>query len=178
LSPNESTKGQPRYKNGFCYLECTLRIGALVVTVDLRLYLRAKTVRRLNRRRSPEHRLPFRSKNTLAQSILAALRPLLPRDWKVYVQFDSWYASEKLLKYVHRQGWQVVCALKCNRTLNGQRLDQLAYALRHKRYTSVQVTAAGGNRTTYYVRETTGSLHGPRLLLQTASQGESLGVLP
>ena len=28
-----------------------------------------------------------------------ALRPLLPADWTVYVQFDSWYASERLLKY-------------------------------------------------------------------------------
>jgi DDE superfamily endonuclease len=155
---NESRKGRPRYKNGFCYLECTLRIGTLVVTVDLRLYLRAKTVRRLNRQRPPEQRLPFRSKNSLARSILEALRPLLPRDWKVYVQFDSWYASEKLLKYVRRQGWHSVCALKCNRTLNGQRLDRVAYALRHKRYTPVGVTAADGNRTTYYVRETTGRL--------------------
>jgi hypothetical protein len=134
---NESTKTQPRYKNGFCYLECTLRIGTLVVTVDLRLYWRATTVRRLNRRRAPEQRLSFRSKYSLARGILEALRPLRPGDWKIYVQFDSWYASEKLLKYVHRQGWHAVCALKCNRNLNGQRLDRLADALRHRRYTPV-----------------------------------------
>ena len=46
---HDSTKSKPRYKNGFCYLVCTLKIGQLVVTVDLRLYLRAKTVRRINR---------------------------------------------------------------------------------------------------------------------------------
>jgi hypothetical protein len=89
---------------------------------------------------------------------LDSLKPLLPKDWKIIVQFDSWYASEKLLKYVHRQGWQAVCALKCNRTLNGTRLDKLAYALRHKRYTPVTVTAADGTSTTYCVRETTGRL--------------------
>jgi hypothetical protein len=155
---NESTRRKPRYKNGFCYLECTLRIGKLVVTVDLRLYLRAKTVRRINRHRAPEHHIGFRSKNRLARSILEALRPLLPKGWKVYVQFDSWYASEKLIKYVRRQGWHVTCGLKCNRKLNGKRLDQLAYALRHRRYTRVRVTAADGNQTTYYVRETTGRL--------------------
>jgi hypothetical protein len=154
----ESTKSKPRYKNGFCYLECTLRIGQIVVTVDVRLYLRAKTVRRLNRQRSPQQRLPFRSKNGLARTILEELRPLLPPGWRVYVQFDSWYASERLLKYVHRQGWHVTCGLKANRKLNGLRLDQLAYKLRHQRYTQVRLTAADGHKTTYYVRQSTGRL--------------------
>ena len=155
---SESTRSKPRYKKAFCYLECTLRIGQIVVTVDLRLYLRAKTVRRINRHRPPERRIPFRSKNSLARIILEALRPLLPKGWIVYVQFDSWYASEKLIKYVRRQGWHVVCGLKCNRKLNGVRIDQLAYALRHRRYKKVQLTAADGDRTTYYVRQTTGRL--------------------
>ena len=155
---NESTKSKPRYKNGFCYLVCTLKIGQLVVTVDLRLYLRAKTVRRINRRRAAGQRIPFRSKNTLARQILEALRPLLPKSWTVYVQFDSWYASAKLIKYIRRQGWHVTCGLKCNRTLNGVRVDHLAYALRHRRYTRVRITAADGNPTPYYVRTTTGRL--------------------
>jgi hypothetical protein len=155
---SESTKSKPVFKNAFCYLVTTLRIGKIVVTVDLRLYLRAKTVRRLNRRRKPGQRIPFRSKNSLARSILAALRPLLPPGWTVYVQFDSWYASEKLIKYVRRQGWHVTCGLKHNRKLNGKRLDQIASALRHRRYTHVQVTAADGNKTTYYVRQANGRL--------------------
>jgi hypothetical protein len=153
-----STKSKPRFKNGFCYLECTLCIGKIVVTVDLRLYLRAKTVRRINRRRPPGQRIPFRSKNSLARSMLEALRPLLPKGWAIYVQFDSWYASNKLIKYVRRQGWHTNCGLKCNRKLNGIRLDQLAYKLRHRRYTHVRVTAADGNKTTYYVRDAIGRL--------------------
>jgi hypothetical protein len=67
----ESTKNKPRFKKAFCYLECTLCIDKIIVTVDLRLYLRAKTVRRINRRRPPEQRIPFRSKNSLARSIRA-----------------------------------------------------------------------------------------------------------
>ena len=63
-----------------------------------------------------------------------------------------------MIKYVRRQGWQVTCGLKHNRKLNGKRIDQLAYALRHKRYTHVRVTAADGNKTSYYVRQTTGRL--------------------
>ncbi len=155
---SESTKNKPVFKNAFCYLEANLRIGNMVFTVDLRLYLREKTVRRLNRHRKAEQRIPFRSKNSLAKSILEALRPLLPAGWIVFVQFDSWYASEQLIKYVSRQGWHVTCGLKHNRKLNGKRIDQIASALRHRRYTHIQVTAADENQTTYYVRQTTGRL--------------------
>jgi len=155
---SEGRKGKPVFKNAFCYLEATLRIAQIVVTVDLRLYLREKTVRRLNRHRPPQQRIPFRSKNRLARAMLEDLRPLLPAGWTIIVQFDSWYASEQLLNYVHRQDWQVTCGLKHNRKLNGQGIDQIASALRHKRYTRIQVTAADGNKTTYYVRQTTGRL--------------------
>jgi len=155
---NESTPRQPRYHKAFCYLECTLRAGDLTATVDLRLYLRDKTVRRLNRHRPPERRLHFRSKFRLAREILKALKPLLPAGWTIYVQFDSWYASEGLLKYVHRQSWHAVCALKSNRKFSGQRLSQFGATLRHKRYTPVRVTAADGMTTTYYVRDAVGRL--------------------
>jgi len=63
------------YKNGFCYLVCTMRVGENVATVDLRLYLREKTVWRLNRHRPPERRLSFRSKYRIARQILAELAP-------------------------------------------------------------------------------------------------------
>ncbi len=155
---NESTPSRPRYHKAFCYLECTLRVGDLTATVDLRLYLRDKAVRRLNRHRSPEHRLRFRSKFHLAREILEALKRLLPADWTVCVQFDSWYASEPLLRYVHRQGWRAVCALKCNRKSRGQRLSQFAATLRPKGYTPVRVTAADGDATTDDVRDAVGRL--------------------
>ena len=153
-----STKDKPRFVNAFCYLVCTVQVGPIIITVDLRVYLRQKTVRRINRQRPAGQRVPFRSKNRLARSILADLRPLLPKGWTVYVQFDSWYASEQLINYARRQQWHVTCGLKSSRKLNGLRLDQLAYKLRHRRYTHVRVTAADGNQTTYYVRDTTGRL--------------------
>jgi Transposase DDE domain len=155
---NESTPRQPRYHKAFCYRECTLRAGDLTATVDLRLDLRAKTVRRLNRHRPSERRLHFRSKFRLARDILESLKPLLPTGWTIYVQFDSWYASERLLKYIHRRGWHAVCALKSNRKFSGQRLPQFGATLRHKRYTRVRVTAADGKTTLYYVRDAVGRL--------------------
>ena len=133
----ESTKSKLVFKKAFCYLEANMRIGNIVVTVDLRLYLREKTVRRLNRHRKAGQHIPFRSKNSLAKSILDELRPLLPAGWVVFVQFDSWYASEQLIKYVRRQGWHVTCGLKHNRKLNGKRIDQIASALKHRRYLQI-----------------------------------------
>ena len=129
-----------------------------MVTIDLRLYLRAKTVRRLNRQRHCNQYLAFRSKNHLARAMLEDLHPLLPKGWTIYEQFDSWYASEQLIKYVRRQGWHVTCGLKHKRKLNGQRIDQLASAQKHMRYTQVHLTAADGKQTRYYVRQTTGRL--------------------
>lgn len=154
----ESTKRQPRYKNGLTYLACTVVVGTIQVTFDVRLYLRERTVRRLNRRRRPPQRLHFISKPRLARQVLEALRPLLPTGWEVTIQFDSWYASARLLKYIHRQGWHTVCGLKSNRKLNGTRLDQHAPALRHQRYIPVTVTAADGKKTTYLVRDLQGRL--------------------
>src|SRR5262249_3527655 len=81
--PNESSPGRPCYHNALCYLECTARVGDLTVTLDLRLYLRAKTVRRLNRHRSPRQRLHCRSKGRLARDLLKSLKPLLPEGWTV-----------------------------------------------------------------------------------------------
>jgi len=64
----------------------------------------------------------------------------------------------RLFKFNHRQGWHTICALKSNRKLNGQRLDQLELAQRHQRYTSVVRTAADGTKTTYLVRDLVGRL--------------------
>jgi hypothetical protein len=155
---SESTKTKPRYKNGFCYVVCTMRVGSNVATIELQLYLREKTVRRLNRRRAKAERLPFRTKYRIARQMLVDLKPLLPKGWQVYVQFDSWYASRRLIKFVRRQGWHMTCGLKHNRQLNGQRLDTHAQALKHRWYTQTTVTTADGEQRTYYVRRLEGRL--------------------
>jgi hypothetical protein len=155
---SESTKTKPRFKNAFCYVVCTMRAGQNVATVDVQLYLREKTVRRLNRKRPKKQRLSFRSKYRIARQMLMALRPLLPTGWQVYVQFDSWYASRRLINYVRRQRWHVTCGLKCNRRLDGKRIDKHAQVLKHRWYTRVTVTTADGDKRTYYVRRREGRL--------------------
>lgn len=154
----ESRPGQPRYVNGAAYLGCNVWIGGYPLTFDVRLYLREKTVRRLNRQRPPERRLPYVSKFRLAEAMLARLQPLLPDDVPMYVLHDAWYASARLLKRTHRQGWHTISALKHNRKLNGQRLDQHTMALWHQRYTHVTVTATDGTTTPYFTRSLSGRL--------------------
>jgi tellurite resistance protein len=65
--------------------------------------LRARAVRAINRHRAPEERIKFRSKNTIVRQMLNRIAPRLPPDCAVIIQFDSWYASKKLLKFVHRR---------------------------------------------------------------------------
>jgi hypothetical protein len=154
----ESSKGKPRFKNCFVYLDCNLLIGGLAFTYTIRLYLREETIRRLNRNRASEDRLHFASKNTLLRRILKELKSLLPEDFSVYVLFDIWYASARSLKYIYRQGWHTICAIKSNRKLDGQRVDQRILAQRHRRYAPVVITAADNTRTTYLVRDLLGRL--------------------
>jgi len=154
----ESTPYKPRHVNGLAYLGCNVWIGGWPITFDVRLYLREKTVRRINRQREPAERIGFLSKNHLARHMLGALQPLLPSDLPVYVLHDAWYASARLMKTTHRYGWHTITALKHNRKLDGQRLDQHTMALRHQRYAHVTVTATDGTQTRYFTRSLTGRL--------------------
>jgi hypothetical protein len=153
-----SGKASPYYTNGSVHVEIRLELGARAYAYDWRLYLREKTVRRLNRQRAPEQRLRFRKKTTLAQEMLAELQQLLPSGFQVYVLFDSWYAANRLLKFCRRQGWYVVCAIKSNRKLDDKKLSQWPQALRHQRYQRVQLTATDQRQRTYLVRTLQGKL--------------------
>jgi hypothetical protein len=151
-------KQKPYYTNGTVHLEVRLQLGTRSYAYDWRLYLREKTVRRLNRQRTPEHRLHFRKKTSLARDMLAGLQQLLPAGFQVYVLFDSWYAANGILKFCRRQGWHVICAIKSNRKLDDKKLSQWPQALRHQRYQRVQLTATDQRSRTYLVRARRGKL--------------------
>jgi hypothetical protein len=151
-------KQKPYYTNGTVHLEVRLQLGTRSYAYDWRLYLREKTVRRLNRQRTPEHRLHFRKKTSLARDMLAGLQQLLPAGFQVYVLFDSWYAANGILKFCRRQGWHVICAIKSNRKLDDKKLSQWPQALRHQRYQRVQLTATDQRSRPYLVRARRGKL--------------------
>ncbi len=100
----------------------------------------------------------FICKYRLARQILEDCRRLLPSDVAVYVQFDAWYASARLLKYIRRQGWHATCGVRSNRLLSGQRLDQRFQAQRHRRYVCVDIHAADGATHTFLMRHMIGRL--------------------
>jgi hypothetical protein len=153
-----STPQRPRYKKAFCYVACTMCVGQVVVTLGVRLYLRTRTLRALNRGRAPHERIRFQSKNNIVRAMLNRIAPYLPPDWQIIVQFDSWYASHKLLKFVQRNQWQFTCGVKFNRKLNGERLDQQHLKQKHKWHTRVRVTNAKEEERCYYVRQLEGRL--------------------
>jgi len=156
---SESTKKRQAWSNGYVYVELHLQVGPFGFLFDTRLYLRAKKVRHLNRARTKENRLAYRSKYNLAREMLLELETLLPESSQVYVLFDSWYASAKLINLCLRKKWHVVCALKSNRKLEKQRIDRYDQTLKHKPYQKITLEAVDPRPARiYYVRTVTGHL--------------------
>jgi hypothetical protein len=139
----------------------TLRIhwGKYHFPLLWRLYLRSATVRRLNRRRK-KNKLRYQSKLVLAQQMLQQVLPFLPNGHPVYVLFDSWYTSAKLVRWIRQQGWHVIAAVKSNRKVSGQKLTQWHHELKGCSYGRVSLELANGRRRTYWVRSITGRLRG------------------
>lgn len=156
---SESTKKRQAWCNGYVYVELHLQIGPFGFLFDTRLYLREKKVRHLNRARTKENRLAYRSKYNLAREMLLDLEILLPAGSQVYVLFDSWYASAKLINLCLRKKWQVVCALKSNRKIEKQRIDRYNQTLKHKPYQKITLEAVDPRPArTYFVRTVHGHL--------------------
>lgn len=147
--------GGRRYGHGLVFLTLHMEYGHRQAPVNWRLYIREKTVRRLNRRRPLERRLLFKSKLTLAQEMLSEISPLLPDSPPVFVMNDSWYASDKLIKFCLKNHWEVICALKSNRLFEAKRLSHLARYARNKSFYPVWIGSAA-HSTKYLVRARTG----------------------
>ena len=150
---------QKRTIRGGCHVVLRLHWGAYHFPLLWRLYLRESTVRRLNRRRKGP-RLRYRSKLELAREMLQQLIPLLPKRNPVYVLFDAWYTSAKLVKWIRQQGWHVIAAVKSNRKVSGQKLTDWHREFKGRSYDRVSLELANGQRRTYWVRSLTGRLRG------------------
>ena len=139
-----------------------------------RLYLRQNTVRRINRRRK-NNRLRYHSKLELTRQMLQQIIPELPTKQAVYVLFDSWYTSAKLVKWIRQQGWHVIAGLKSNRKLSGRKMTDWHKKLKGRRYGQVSLRLANGRCRTYWVRSITGRLAGVpdevRVLLSQTGPG-------
>lgn len=148
--------------------------GAYHYPLLWRLYLRQNTVRRLNRRRQ-DNRLRYQSKLELAREMLQHIIGKLPAGTPVYVLFDSWYTSAKLVRWIRQQGWHVIAGLKSNRKLSGRKLTDWHKDFKGRRYCRVRLRLANGRERTYWVRAHTGRLEGVpgdvRVLLSQTGPG-------
>jgi hypothetical protein len=152
-------KNTPYSTNGAVHVAVRLALGARSYAYDWRLYLREKTVRRLNRQRPPEQRLRFRKKTTLAHAMLAEFHQLLPPGFQVSVLFESWYAANRLRTFCRRQSWYVVCTITSNRKLEDQKRSQWPQALRQQRDQRVPLPATDQRPRTSLVRTLQGKRH-------------------
>lgn len=154
-----SWPGNPVFTKGAVYVLLRLTVGNVSFTVDIAPYLRAKTVRHLNRSREKDERLTFQTKIEIARAMLEAIKPLIPADYDVYLLCDSWYAAAALIKWCRQQDWHVICRLKSNRSLDGVQVRHHNQQQKHRPYTRVRVRAADKARSqTYLVRSLTGKL--------------------
>jgi hypothetical protein len=150
---------QRRTIRGGAHVVLRIHWGAFHFPLLWRLYLRQATVRRLNRRRK-QNKLRYYSKLQLTQQMLQQVLPLLPKGNPVYVLFDSWYTSAKLVKWIRQQGWHVIAALKSNRKVSGRKLTVWHNELKGRPYDRVSLGLANGQKRTYWVRSIVGRLRG------------------
>ena len=145
-----------------------------------RLYLRAGTVRKRNRSRQRVGQKPLRyvSKPELALQMLRQVSGLLPPGVPVYVLFDSWYTSAKMVRWIRQQGWHVIAAIKSNRSVSGQKLSAWHHELKRTRYARVALALANGKQRTYRVRSLRGRLRNVpgtvHVLLSQKDRGHSV----
>jgi DDE superfamily endonuclease len=125
-----------------------------------RLYLRQATVRKRNRKRPGKAKLRYVSKLELARQLLEQISSLLPKNVPVYVLFDSWYTSAKLIRWIRQQGWHVIAGIKSNRKLSGQTVAAWHRDLKGRPYDQVRLGLANGRTRTYWVRSVQGRLRG------------------
>lgn len=151
------------FEHGVVFITIHLACGQRSIPLALKIYLRKNVVRKLNRARDKGKRLPFKSKLTLAKEILKELAALLPQTQPVYVLFDSWYASKKLIKLCRQLGYHVICALKHNRKFKkkgankARQLSQLARYIRTREFKAVTVSSSDSS-TRYWVHTLRGYL--------------------
>jgi len=150
---------QRRTIRGGCHVVLRIHWGDFHFPLLWRLYLRESTVRRLNRQR-PKRKLRYFSKHELLQQMLEQVHSLLPKENPVYVLFDSWYTSAKLVKRIRQQGWHVIAAIKSNRNVSGRSLTQRHHDLKGRSHDQVLLELANGRKRTYWVRSIQGRIYG------------------
>jgi hypothetical protein len=115
----------------------TLKVACNNISFSLafKIYLRKKTVSRINYHRRKENKplLSFKTKYSLAKELLKLVLPHFKKRFKTYVCFDNWYSSANFIKFCLKNNLNVICGIKSNRNFNGKNISELAKKLRFSR---------------------------------------------
>jgi len=156
------------YYYGLPFVSLHIVRGDLSFPVALHPYLRQKTVRSKNRKRrkrGKKARIPFKSKYTIVREMLSKVAAFIDFNTPVYVLFDSWYASAKLIKYCRNRGWHVICAVKNNRTFykvgtaQGRQLRKIAHRIRKRDFIKTKLKSSDDSSISYWVNTQQGFLN-------------------
>jgi hypothetical protein len=132
--------GRGGFAWGISFVTMHMEYRGQSLPVNWRIYLKEQTVRRLNDKYEIE--MEFKSKMKLVMEMLEEVKGYLPEGNDIYILFDSWYASKKLIKYCLGNNWNVICALKSNRVFRGKKLSKIARNLGNKSLTRTWVNSA------------------------------------
>jgi hypothetical protein len=158
---NSSSKKHPVYRNGSVFLLCRLQIGFIQFTINWRLSLRRKTVRRLNSKRPASRATLLRQQvhagaadvGRATPSPAGGLHRLRARRQLVQCgQIDHLHSSPGLARHLRPQ------VQPGRPPVVRRQVRQWAKELRYTPYTRVRVKAADGTVTQYLVRTLTGRL--------------------
>jgi hypothetical protein len=144
---------------GSKYVCLHLQLGPVQFTLNWRVYLKRKQVKRLNseRRKQGLDPLQYAKLSTLVMDMLTEIVPHLPTGCRVYVLFDAWYDGHELEAFIRSHGWHWICATRYNRVVNDRSVSLWWSHLGHQRIARVHVRSATRSRT-YLTRHVVGRL--------------------
>ena len=152
-------KKNPRYTNGTVHVEVRLELGLRSYAYDWRLYLREKTVRRLNHSGPRNTVSTFARKQAWPATCSKACSNCCQPGSESMCSSTVGMPPIASCNGAAWQGWHVICAIKSNRKLGDKKLTTWPQALRHQRYQRVLLTATDGRHRTYLVRTLQGKLN-------------------
>jgi hypothetical protein len=159
------------------HISLSLSWGTYYFPLLERLYLRRRTVSKRNRKRRGGRMLRYRSKLDLAQEMPEQVKPLLPPGVAVYVLFDSWYTSAKLVRWVRAQGWHVIAGVKSNRKVSGRKLSDWHRRFKGDLSGRVSLRLASGVSRTSWTRPCWGRWRGVPGTVRVVISQKGLGHL-
>lgn len=83
----------------------------------------------------------MKSKHDLARELISELREYLKGFDNITLLADSWYAEEKLIKYVTVEcGWNWISGIKSNRTIDGKQVKKSFWWISNTEYEKIKIT--------------------------------------